>query len=340
MLAKHNLRAPLAAIASFATIPVMVFIAAIAVCGVPKEARAQPATAKVITLINPYAVGGSADQLARALAKGLSDQLGQPVIVDNRGGGGASIGANLVARAPADGNTLLLGTSAAHVITPAATHVPYDGIRDFAFIGVVANVPNLLAVHPSVPAATLAQFIALAKAQPGQLSYASAGLGSSPHIGMEMFKYKTGTVLAHIPYRGAAPAVTDLVAGTVQVAMLNVSGVQGFVKAGRLRALAYGGSRRSPNLPDVPTFAEAGLPGFTSGSWYSLAAPAGTPAPVLERLAKALRTVQASAEFKAAAEQQNAELFHLSPAETLQFVRNDAKAMRELFQATAIKLTD
>ena len=315
-------------------------LAAAALFLLPLAAGAQNVSSKPITLVNPYAVGGPADQLARALAKGLGEQLGQTVIVDNKAGGGASIGAAQVAKAAPDGTTLLLGTSAAHVVTPAATRVPYDGIRDFAFIGIVANVPNLLAVHPSLPAQNLKEFIALAKAQPDKINYASAGLGSSPHIGMEMFKYKTGTSLLHVPYRGAAPATTDLVAGTVPVGMLNVSGVQSFVKANRLRALAYGGTKRSPNLPDVPTFAEVGLPDFTTGSWYSLAAPAHTPPPVLARLAKALGAVLKSPEFTAAAAQQNAEIFHLTPAQTLDFVQNDAKTMHELIRATSMKLTD
>lgn len=315
-------------------------LAAAALSLLPLAASAQGASSKPITLVNPYAVGGPADQLARALAKGLGEQLGQTVIVENKAGGGASIGAAQVAKAAPDGTTLLLGTSAAHVITPAATRVPYDGIRDFAFIGIVANVPNLLAVHPGVQANNLKEFIALAKSQPGKISYASAGMGSSPHIGMEMFKYKTGTFMLHVPYRGAAPATTDLVAGTVPVGMLNVSGVQAFVKANRLRALAYGGARRSPHLPDVPTFAEAGLADFTSGSWYSLAAPVQTPAPVLERLGKALGAVLKSPEFTAAAAQQNAEIYQLSAAQTLDFVQNDAQTMHELIRATNMKLTD
>lgn len=318
--------------------PLCAALAAVALAALPLVAGAQGA--KAITLVNPYAVGGPADQLARALAKGLGEQLGQTVVVDNKAGGGASIGAAFVAKAPADGNTLLLGTSAAHVVTPAATRVPYDGVRDFAFVGIVANVPNLLTVHPSVPAQNLKEFIALARSQPGKINYVSAGLGSSPHIGMELLKYKTGTFMLHIPYRGAAPAATDLVAGTVPVGMLNVSGVQAFVKANRLRALAYGGATRSPNLPDVPALAEAGLPGFTSGSWYCLAAPAKTPTPVLERLAKALAAVLGSAEFTAAAAQQNAEIYDLSPTQTLDFVQNDAKAMHELIRATSMKLSD
>ncbi|MFC5521022.1 Bug family tripartite tricarboxylate transporter substrate binding protein [Polaromonas jejuensis] len=306
----------------------------------PLTAAAQAFPTKTITLVNPYAVGGPADQLARVLAKGLGEQLGQPVIVENKAGGGASIGAAFVAKAPADGYTLLYGTSAAHVVTPAATRVPYDGIKDFDFIGIVANVPNVLTVHPGIKANNVKEFIALVKSQPGLLSYASAGLGSSPHIGMEMFKYRTGTFLLHIPYRGAAPATTDMVAGTVPVGMLNISGVQTFIKANRLRALVYGGRKRSPSLPDVPTFAEAGIPNFISGSWYSLAAPAKTPAPVLDRLTKALTAVLVSPEFVNTAAQQSAEIYNFTRAQTRAFVQEDAKTMSELIKGTGIKLTD
>jgi tripartite-type tricarboxylate transporter receptor subunit TctC len=165
-------------------------------------------------------------------------------------------------------------------------------------------------------------------------------MGSSPHIGMEMLKFKTGINLLHIPYKGAAPAATDMVAGTVPVGMLNVSGVQAFVKSGKLRALAYGGSKRAASLPDVPTFAEAGLPNFISGSWYSLAAPARTPAPVLERLTKALNAALANLEFVNAAAQQSAEIYNLTPAQTLAYVQDDAKTMHELIKATGIKLND
>jgi tripartite-type tricarboxylate transporter receptor subunit TctC len=320
--------------------PIKTLITIACLAAIPIAAMAQSYPSKTITLVNPYAVGGPADLLARVLAKGLGEQLGQPVIVESKAGGGASIGAAFVAKAPNDGYTLLFGTSAAHVVTPAATSVPYDGIKDFDFIGIVANVPNVLTVHPDIKANNLKEFIALAKIQPGKFSYVSAGLGSSPHIGMEMFKYKTGTFLLHIPYRGAAPASTDLVAGTVPVGMLNISGVQGFIKTNRLRALAYGGSKRSVNFPDVPTFGEAGLPDFISGSWYSLAAPAKTPVPVLDRLTKAMTTVLASPEFVNTAAQQSAEIYNFTRAETLTFVQNDAKAMSELIKGAGMKLTD
>jgi len=295
---------------------------------------------KPVVLVNPYAVGGPTDLLGRTLAKGLTEQLGQQVLVENRAGGGASIGAAYVAKAAPDGYTLLLGTSAAHVVTPMATSVPYNGIKSFEFIGIVGSVPNILTVHNSMKLETLNDFLALAKSQPGKLSYASAGMGSSPHIGAELLKYRAGIDLMHIPYRGAAPAITDLVAGTVPVGMLNISVVQNHIKSGSLKALAYASTKRSPSLPNVPTFAEAGLPNFVSGSWYSLAAPANTPTVVLDRLAKALASVQASPEFQAAAAQQNAEIYSLSRAETLRFLQDDYKTMQDLIKTTGMKLLD
>ena len=295
---------------------------------------------KPVVLVNPYAVGGPTDLLGRTLAKGLTEQLGQQVLVENRAGGGASIGAAYVAKAAPDGYTLLLGTSAAHVVTPIATAVPYNGIKSFEFIGIVGSVPNILTVHNSMKLETLNDFLALAKSQPGKLSYASAGMGSSPHIGAELLKFRAGIDLMHIPYRGAAPAITDLVAGTVPVGMLNISVVQNHIKSGSLKALAYASTKRSSSLPNVPTFAEAGLPNFVSGSWYSLAAPANTPVAVLDRLAKALASVQASPEFQAAAAQQNAEIYNLSRADTLRFLQDDTKTMQDLIKTTGMKLLD
>ncbi len=293
-----------------------------------------------VTLINPYAVGGPADLLGRSLAKGLGDALGQAVVVENKAGGGASIGAAYVAKAAPDGYTLLLGTAAAHTVTPAATKVPYDGIADFEFIGMVANVPNVLTVHPSVPAQNLKEFIALARSQPGKLSYASAGLGSSPHIGAEMFKSAAQVQMLHVPYKGAAPAVNDMVAGTVPVGFLNISGVLPFIKTQRLRALAYGGARRSPDLPEVPTFGEAGLPHLEMGSWYSLAVPAKTPPAVVDRLVKALQAVQASPDFRKILAGQNAEVMPLMRIQATDYIRADGRRLAELVQATGMKLQD
>ncbi len=293
-----------------------------------------------ITLVNPYAVGGPADLLARALAKSLGEALGQAIIVENKAGGGASIGAASVAKAAADGYTLLIGTAAAHTVTPAATKVPYDGIASFEFVGMVANVPNVLTAHPSLPAQNLKDFIALAKSQPGKLSYASAGLGSSPHIGGEMFKHAAQVDIVHVPYKGAAPAVNDMVAGTVPVGFLNISAALPFIKSNRLRALAYGGSKRSPDLPDVPTFAEAGLPHLEMGSWYSLAVPTKTPAAIVDKLAKALQTVQAKPEFRKLLVGQNAEIMPQMKEQATDYIRADGKRLTELRQATGMKLQD
>ncbi|MBH1964241.1 MAG: tripartite tricarboxylate transporter substrate binding protein [Comamonadaceae bacterium] len=304
------------------------------------NAQGDPFPSKPITMVNPYAAGGPADILGRELAKRLGDVLGQQVIVDNRPGGGASVGAAFVARAPADGYTLLMGTAAAHTVTPLATKVPYDGIKDFEFVGMIANVPNILTINPGVKAGTLKEFIALVKPQPGKLSYASAGMGSSPHIAFEMFKHTAGISLVHIPYRGAAPATTDMVAGTVQAGMLNVSVVVPFIKDGRLKALAYGGAKRSPELPDVPTFAEAGLKGMETGSWYSLAAPAKTPAAVVERLAQALEKVKASPEFRAALDRQNSELMPQMRAQAKDFAALDGKRLAQLVKDTGMKLQE
>ena len=295
---------------------------------------------KPIVLINPYAAGGPTDLISRVMAKGLGDQLGQSVVVENKAGGGASIGAAFVAKAPADGYTLLMGTSAAHVVTPMATNVPYDGLKSFEFIGIICNVPNILTVHPSVKVDNLKEFVAMAKSKPNLFSYASAGMGSSPHIGAEMFKFKAAVEMTHIPYRGAGPAITDMIAGSVPVGMLNISVVQQYVKNGQLKALAYASTKRSPTLPDVPTFAEAGLAGFVSGSWYSLAAPANTPAAVVDKLAKAFVAVQNSSEFQSAMAMQNGEIFYLNRAETSKFLQDDAKAMQDLIKSTGMKLLD
>jgi len=295
---------------------------------------------KPITMVNPYAAGGPADILGRELAKRLADALGQQVIVDNRPGAGASVGAAFVARAPSDGYTLLMGTAAAHTVTPLATQVPYDGLKDFAFIGMIANVPNVLTVHPAVGADTLQEFIALAKSRPGELSYVSAGMGSSPHIAFEMFKHAAGITLLHIPYKGAAPATTDMVAGFVPAGMLNISVTLPFIQDGRLKALAYGGSRRSPALPNVPTFAQAGVQDMVSGSWYSLAAPANTPPEVIERLAQALERVKSSTEFQAVLARQNTELLPQMRTDARNFIAADGQRLARLVQDAGMKLAE
>ena len=246
---------------------------------------AQTWPVKPIRLIVPYSPGGTADLLGRGIARKLSESLGQQVIVENRTGAGGGIGANLVAKSKADGYTLLLGTIATHAINPNLyPDNPYDPVKDFVPVALVATMPNLLVVNPSVPARSVRELIALAKAKPGELAFASAGSGTSQHLSGELFKKMAGVDMLHIPYKGNAPAVTDLIGGQVQVMFDNIPISLQQVRAGKLRALAVTGPNRSAVLPDVPTIAEAALPGYSVTSWFGLFAPAGTPAAIVARL--------------------------------------------------------
>lgn len=299
-------------------------------------AAADPYPSQPITLVNPYAAGGPADVLGRALARELEKQLGKTVIVENKAGGGAAIGANFVARAKPDGYTLLLGTSAAHVVTPLMQQTPYDGIKDFAFVSIVANQPNMLVVRPTLKAENVEQLIAMARKEPGRINYASAGPGSSPHLGAELFRERAGVDIVHIPYSGAAPAINDLVGGQVDMAVLNLAASLQFIRSGRLKALAYANDKRSSLLPDVPTLAESGVKGAESASWYSLAAPKGTPPEVLQRLNDAVAKVNANAEYAKLMQAQGVDLWNMTPQEATAFVEKDQAAMRKLVQGAGL----
>jgi tripartite-type tricarboxylate transporter receptor subunit TctC len=236
-----------------------------------------------VTLVVPYTPGGVTDALARVVATALAGRLKQPVVVDNRAGGGANIGAALVAKANPDGYTLLMGSAATHAINASLyKKLSYDPIKDFAPISLVAEVPNVLVVNPSVPAHNVKELIAYAKAHPGQLNFGSSGAGGTIHLSGELFKSMAGVQMTHVPYKGSAPAVNDLLGGQTQV--MFDSSVVPYVKAGRLRALGVTSARRSSALPDVPTIAEAGLPGYEATAWFGILAPAGTPKPVIAKL--------------------------------------------------------
>lgn len=236
-----------------------------------------------ITLVVPYTPGGVTDALARTVAKSLSDRLKQPVIVENRAGGGANIGAAYVAKAPADGYTLLMGSAATHAINSSLyKKLTYDHIKDFAPIALVAEVPNILVVHPSVPAKDVKELISHAKANPGKLNFGSSGSGGTIHLSGELFKTMAGVDMVHIAYKGSAPAVTDLIAGQTQ--LMFDSSVVPHVKSGKLRALGVTSAKRSSALPDVPTIAEAGLPGYEATAWFGVLAPAGTSPDIVNRL--------------------------------------------------------
>jgi tripartite-type tricarboxylate transporter receptor subunit TctC len=245
-------------------------------------AVAQTYPAKPIRLVVPLAPGGGNDTLGRYIARQLSDALGQPVIVENRPGGGGVVGGEFVARAPPDGHTLVFSGSGLVVAT--LTFGKLDMRKDFAPIALVGEYASLLVVHPSLPVKTVADLIRFAKARPGQLNYGSAGTGSAGHLVMEMFRSRAGIDMVHVPYKGAGPALTEVMAGQVSVLFSNPLGSFGFVKAGRLRPLAVSGSRRIAAMPDVPTVAESGLPGFSSTFFLGLMGPAGLPREIVSRL--------------------------------------------------------
>lgn len=263
------------------------------------QAVAQAWPDKPIRVIVPFSAGGTVDAVARIVAERMAQSLGQGVVVENRLGAGGVIGTEAVARAAPDGYTLLHGTGSTHGANSVVYRkLSYDPVKDFAPIAMTTRTPFILVVHPSVPARTVAELAALAKAQPGKLNYASFGNGSSSHLAAELFKALTGTDIAHVPYKGSAPAVVATVAGEAQVLfdVLNTSG--GHVRAGRLRLLGVGTEKRSALLPDTPTLAESGVSGFDASVFFGFFAPAGTPRPIVERLNKEIRAALAAPDVR------------------------------------------
>ena len=300
--------------------------------------HAQTYPANPIMLVNPYAAGGPADVLARPIASAMGDILGQQVVILNKPGAATAIAAQQVARAPADGYMLLLSTASAHIVTPALTpKVGYDGMRDFAFVAMLASVPNVLVVRPSLPATDVKQLIALAKEKPGTLNYGSVGNGSQPHLAAEMFQQMTAVKLNHIPYKGAAPATTDLLSGQIDLAFLNAPALLPHIASGKLRALATTTMKRAEQLPDVPTLDELGLKGFDVATWYGITAPAGTPPAIVDRLASVLGKVLTSPDIKAKFAAQGTEIFLLPPKEFAAYVQTDGKRLTDLIKSANIQ---
>ena len=255
---------------------------------------------KPIRLVVPFTPGGSTDILARAIGQEFGKAWGQSVVIDNVAGAGGSIGADKVAKAPADGYTLLMGHIGTLAVNPSLyPKLPYNPDTDFAPVAWVARVPNVLVVHPGVPAKTTQELVALGKSRPGQLNYGSGGNGSAANLATEYFKMQTGTSLLHIPYRGTVPATTDLLGGQIQVLFTGAPALLGHIKSGQLRALAVSSPQRLEALPDVPTVAEAGYPGFEADQWYGVVAPAGTPPEIVRKLNAQINLALASAEMKA-----------------------------------------
>ena len=302
-------------------------------------AWAQSYPSKPIRLIVAFPPGGSTDIIARIVGHKLGERLGQQVVIDNRGGAGGTIGTEIAARANPDGYTLTMGTTTTHVIAAGVySKLKYDPISDFAPLTLVATTPYLLVVNPGVKANSLKEFIALVKSQPGKLNFASAGTGSTTQLAMEMLKIAAGIDIVHVPYSGNSPANTATVGGQVQALFGSMPAVLAQAKAGRLRPLAVGTPKRSPSLPDIPSVAESGYPGFDASLWLGFFAPKGTPAPILKRLQTELTGIAQSPEMKEQFERNGAAALTTTPAELTKLLKTETDKYAKVIKAAGIKL--
>jgi tripartite-type tricarboxylate transporter receptor subunit TctC len=313
------------------------FLAAV-LLALPCAVSAQNYPSRVIRLIVPYPPGGPTDVVARLIANALPQKLHQSVVVENRPGGAAgTVGAHVVVSAEPDGYTLLVSQVGSLTIAPSLYKLDYDTQRDFAPIAILAVTPEILTVHPSVPANSLAEFIAYAKANPGKLNFGSPGTGTLPHIIGEQLQLATGIKITHVPYRGAAPAVTDLLAGRVQLMIDTTSVLLTHIVAGKLHGFAISSERRVPELPNMPTFAEAGYPQLTESLWTGLLAPAGTPAPIIATLNAATNEILKSPEVQQAYARLQVGTKLVSPEEMKTFMADETRKWTEVIKAAGIK---
>jgi tripartite-type tricarboxylate transporter receptor subunit TctC len=297
--------------------------AALVLLALSVSAAAQDFPTKPIRMIIPFPPGGSNDVVGRLVAKYLSDKIGQQVYVDNRGGAGGTIGTEACAQAAPDGYTVCI-VSLAHAVNPALYHnLRYDPIKSFTPITIFATGPNVLVVHPSAPFKTVKELIAAAKAAPGQLNYASAGVGSFQHLGGELFKLEAGVNLTHVPYKGGGPSMQDVVAGHVKIMFSSLVQTTSFIKSGQLIPLGVGGKKRSSVLPDVPTIAEAGVPNYDAENWWGLVAPANLPQPLLDKIYKASQEALKAPELQAQFDREGASIVHMTPAEFSKYIETE-----------------
>jgi tripartite-type tricarboxylate transporter receptor subunit TctC len=306
--------------------------------GAWQTAEAQAYPNRPVRLILPFAPGGTADIVGRPLAQKVGEILGQIIVVDNRSGAGGVVGAAFVAKSPADGYTLLLGVNGFLTVTPSLTRLPYDAINDFAPIGLVATSQFVLVLHPSVPARSVKELIALAKSKPGRLNFGSTGTGTVGHVAGELLNSMAGVNIVHVPYKGSGPMAVDLLAGQIDLGFPGVSALVPHIKAGRVRALAVTGSARSAVLPDLPTLDESGLSGYEATTFWGLLAPAKTPGDIVRKLSSALGEALKSAELKDYYVKQGNDPTASSPEVFAALIRTDTAKWARVVKSAGIKL--
>ena len=308
------------------------------VLAAPTHAQAQAYPAKPIRFVVPYPAGGPLDTVARLLGYKVSESVHQPVIVDNKPGAGGNIGADAVAKSPPDGYTILMGAVATHAINPTLyASIPYDPIRDFIPVTQVASTPNVLVLNPSIPASTVGEFIAYAKAHPGELNFGSGSTGSAGHLAGELFKSMAAIEMTHIPYKGAAPAMQDLIGGRIQLMFDNLASSLGQVRAGKVKALAVTTAPRTALAPELPTIAESGLPGFDISTWFGIFVPAGTPRDVVEKLHGEFTRALADRDVREKMLTLGAEPVGSRPEEFAVYIRAEADKYARVIRASGAK---
>ena len=304
----------------------------------PYATQAQSYPNRPIRMVVPFPPGGPNDVIGRLLAQKISEPLGQQVVLDNRGGAGGIIGTDIVAKAAPDGYTILFSGTASLSINPSLyLKLPYDPLKDFSHITLVGTAPSILVMHPAVPVKTIKDLIDLAKAKPGKLNFASAGIGTPPHLAGEMFNSMTGVQMVHVPYKGGGPALTDLIAGQVEMYFAGISTALPLIKDGKLRAIAVTSARRTAIMPEMPTIAESGLPGFEIGNWYAIVAPAGTPRPIVMRLNSELNKALAMADVKKRFLDLAADPIGSTPEELAAYNKSEIEKWAKLIKLAGIK---
>jgi len=304
----------------------------------PAAALAQSFPGKPLRMVVTFAAGGGADFVARAIAPKLSESLGQPVVVDNRPGANGALGADIVAKAPADGYTLLLGAAGTMVVAPhLGAKLPFDALKDFAPVSLVAISPFVVTLNPAVPANSIRELIALAKKSGGKLNYGTSGTGGSPQLATELFKSMAGIDMTHVPYKGLAPALTDLIGGQIQVVFADVGLVKGHIAGGKLKGLAVTSAARTSALPDLPTVAESGVPDYAAGTWYAIFAPVGTPPDIVSRLSADTRKTLSLADIRTSFAGQGIEAAGGTPEQLAAFTRDEFAKWGKVVKEAGIK---